>query len=116
MDIVNTFDSLYHELLLKLLAKFGILDRVTLGIKKIYDNIKIELISGNNKWLVDPLTGVKQGNDLDPILFIIMMKFLVGLLENKWNKNKIQKINSHYNTKMYNKGDELVRHKNKKIF
>ena len=65
----KALDSINHELLFKLLEIFGIPDRVITVIKKIM----IKLTVGKFVNFVNYSTGVKQGDNLDPILFIIGM-------------------------------------------
>ena len=65
---------------------------------------------------VDYSTGVKQGNNLAPILFIIVMRFLAELLEEKWTSNNITKIPFIHNTNVFYKGGELIKHNNNKKF
>ena len=72
---------MHHKFLFRLLAKFGISENNILVIKKLNNNLKIELKVGKSKCLVDYSTGVKQGGNLAPILFIIIMQFLTELLE-----------------------------------
>ena len=63
----KALDSINHELLFKLLETFGIPDRVITVIKKIM----IKLTVGKFVNFVNYSTGVKEGDNLAPILFII---------------------------------------------
>ena len=54
----KALDSINHELLFKLLEKFGILDRVITVIKNLYIHFKIKLTVGKCVIFVDYSTGV----------------------------------------------------------
>ena len=116
VGLIKAFDSINHELIFKLLEKFGIPDRVILVIKNLYKNFKIKLTAGKCVNFVDYSTGVKQGDNLGPILFIIVMQFLAELLEEKWTSNNITKIPFIHNMNIFYKGGELIRHNNRKDF
>jgi len=81
VDLIKAFDSIHHGLMFKLLEKFGVPVRPLNVIKKLYRDFKIEIKVGKEKTLIDYSTGVKQGDNLAPILFIIVMQFLAELLE-----------------------------------
>ena len=53
----------------KLLEKIGVPVRPLNMIKKLYKHFKIEIKVGKEKTLIDYSTGVKQGDNLAPILF-----------------------------------------------
>ena len=65
----------------ELLKKIGVPTCPLNVIKKLYKNFMIEIKMGKKKTLIDCSTGVKQGDNLAPVLFIIVMQFLAELLE-----------------------------------
>ena len=69
VDLINAFDSINHELRFNLLEKFGIPDRA----------IMVRLTAGKCIYFVDYSIRVKQGGNLVPILFILIMHFLAEL-------------------------------------
>ena len=83
VDLIKAFDTINHEMMFKLLSKFGVPDRLLRVIKKNLPKI------GKCKTYVNYSTGVKQGDNLAPILFIIVMQFLAELLEKKWRENNL---------------------------
>ena len=54
---------------------------------------------------------MKQGDNLDSILFIVVMQFLAELLGKKWRKNNIKMIPFHHNSNCCNKDSKLISHK-----
>ena len=79
-------------------------------IKNLYKNFKIELKIGKFKTRIDYTAGVKQGDNLAPTLFIIVMHFLSELLEKKLKKNNISIPSLFHNSNLYNKDGKLIRH------
>ena len=115
-DLIKELDSIYDELMFKLLAKVGVSDWPIQVIKKSYKKLKIELSIGKYKNVVDYTTGVKQGDTIAPISLIIVMQCLAELLEKKWREKIISMPQFKHNFNMfYNKG-KLISHKEKIIF
>ena len=65
---------------------------------------------GKCKSHIEYFAGVKQGENLAPNLFIIVMHFLAEILEQKWKENNILIPNFYHNSNLYNKGGKLIRH------
>ena len=65
---------------------------------------------GKCKFYIEYSTGVKQGDNLAPTLFIIVMYFLVEILEQKWNENNILIPSFYHNSNLPNKGGKLIKH------
>ena len=83
VGLSKVFVSIHHELMLKPLQTIGISNCSLQVIKKLYRDFKIQIKIGKCKNLIDYTTRVKQGDNLAPNLFIIVMQFLVELLEKK---------------------------------
>ena len=115
-DLIKELDSIYDELMFKLLAKFGVSDWPIQVIKKSYKKLKIELSIDKYKNVVDYTTGVKQGDTIALISLIIVMQCLAELLEKKWREKIISMPQFKQNFNMfYNKG-KLISHKGKNHF
>ena len=78
-------------------------------------NFKIEIKVGKEKTLIDCAIGVKQGDNLAWILFIIVMQFLAEILEQKLKENNIYMPNFIHDTNDYHNKGQLS-HKIKKMF
>ena len=74
VDLVKAFDTVNHTLLYMILSKFGIPRKVFTMIKKLYTNNIVRFNIGKEHRDVPYTTGVKQGNNLTPTLFIIVMQ------------------------------------------
>ena len=110
-DLIKTFDSIHYGLMFKLLEKFGAPVRPLNVIKKLYRNFKIKIKVGKEKTLIDYSTGVKQGDNLAPILFIIVMQFLAELLGKKWKENNIYMPSFNHDTNGFLNKGQLISHK-----
>ena len=73
-DLIKAFDSINHELLFCILENLGIPLSFIKVIRKLYNNFKIEICVGKCKAEIDYAAGVKQGDNLAPILFIIVVQ------------------------------------------
>ena len=109
-DLIKAFDSIDHKLLFALLEKFSIPSRPLQAIMNLYKNFEIELKIGKCKTRIDYTAGVKQGDNLAPTLFIIVMHSLSELLETKFKENNISIPSFFHNSNLYNKGGKLIRH------
>ena len=109
-DLIKAFDLIDHKLLFALLEKFGIPSRLLQAIKNLYTNFEIELKIGKHKTRIDCTAGVKQGDNLAPTLFIIVIHFISELLENELKENDISIPSFFHNSNLYNKGGKLIRH------
>lgn len=76
IDQVIVFDTVHHKVLLKLLNKFGIPKHIIQVIERLYNEFKIGIKLGKKKEMIEYTMGVKQGDNLAPIFFIIFMKFI----------------------------------------
>ena len=81
VDLVKAFDTIHHELMFKLLGKFGIPKYLIRVIEKLYHEFQIEIKVVKCKERIDYQTGVKQGDNFAHILFIIVMQFIYELVE-----------------------------------
>ena len=76
IDLVKAYDTIHHKVLLKLLNKFGIPKHIIQVIERLYNEFKIGIKVGKKKEMIEYTMGVKQGDNLAPIFFIIFMKFI----------------------------------------
>lgn len=84
INLVKAFDSVNREMLWKLLAKFGIPSELMDVIQKMYTNIKISVSVGKEKNSFDSTSGVKQGDNLAPVLFLFAIMAASKLIDKHW--------------------------------
>ena len=88
VDLVKAFDSVNRELLWKILAVYGVPEKTIEVLKKLHTNITYQFKVGKILTKIEGNVGVKQGDNLGPILFIIMVNAVAKSLKKKWTFNK----------------------------
>jgi hypothetical protein len=89
VDLVKAFDTIDRELMFQILAKFGIPESMIYVIRRLYDENQIKLSVGTEKGSVKNTIGVKQGNDMAAVLFIIVMQAMAETLTPLWQHAEI---------------------------
>ena len=88
---VKAFDTVNRDMLLKILSRYGLPDSLIGVIKRLYKDVNIEYKVGKKKFGIISTVGVKQGDNLAPILFLFVMQAAMDTLEVVWKDNKIEK-------------------------
>ena len=76
-------------MLWKILKKYGIPPRTIMVIKKMYTNIKIKLGIEKAEALFYSTSGVKQGDNLAPALFLFAIQATIETMHRKWSAMKL---------------------------
>lgn len=84
VDIVKAFDSVNREMLWQILKKYGIPPIALKCIEKMYTNIQIHLNIGNAKTSFKSTSGVKQGDNLAPVLFLFAIQAAIDTMHKHW--------------------------------
>ena len=86
VDIVlKTFNSVNRERLRKILEKYGIPKDTFIVIKKMYTDIKIKLGIDKAEVMFNSTSGVKQGDNLAPALFLFAIQATIETMHRKWS-------------------------------
>eukprot|EP00956_Cyclotella_meneghiniana_P019936 scaffold34652_cov36-Cyclotella_meneghiniana.AAC.1 len=95
VDLVKAYDTANHEVLLKLLEKYGAPPQFTDIVRRLYSNLRV-IINIDGKALSIPQTsGVRQGDNLSPVLFLFIMSAAAETLDIELEKNNIEKPVCH---------------------
>ena len=93
-------------MLWKVLEKYGIPPQLVNVIKKMYRNIEIRIQEDGEVYTMQSTSGVKQGDNLAPLLFLFMIQAAADLTEAHWSfekpmlwKDKKEYLNSRRRTK-----------------
>jgi hypothetical protein len=89
VDLVKAFDTIDRELMFQILAKFGIPKSIIYVIQRLYDKNEIKLSMGTEKGSVKNTIGVKQGDAMAAVLFIIVMQAMAETLTLLWQQAEI---------------------------
>eukprot|EP00978_Attheya_sp_CCMP212_P004158 scaffold9027_cov61-Attheya_sp.AAC.6 len=90
VDLVKAFDTADHKLLFAILKKYGIPDTLITVIEKMYTDAIVVFKTGTETREVPYKVGVKQGDNMAPVLFIYLMNAFAETLSEKWNFNKLE--------------------------
>jgi len=74
VDLVKAFDTVNHELLVAVLERMGLPTSLLQVFRHLYHDFNMNIKVGDVKSLVYYVTGVKQGDNLAPTLFLFMMQ------------------------------------------
>jgi hypothetical protein len=81
IDLIKAFDTVDHKLLCKILSKYGLLPRLIATISKLYENCHIKIKVGKTSTELDYSTGVHQGDNMSPILFLFVFQAFLETLK-----------------------------------
>ena len=90
VDLVKAFDSVNRTMLWTLLAKFGLPKTLIDVIKKLYKDVVISISTDGEVISFDSLSGVKQGDNLAPVLFLFVIQAVADRIDQTWD-NTVEK-------------------------
>jgi len=90
IDQVKAFDTVNHSLLINILSKYGILRTICRTIAKLHENCKVQLKTGKSTCEIEYQTGMQQGNNMVPILFLYIMQAAIESLHTQLTCNKLE--------------------------
>jgi exonuclease III len=89
VNLVKAFDTIDRELLFEILAKFGIPQSMIYVIRRLYADTEIKISVGTEKGSIKNTMGVKQGDAMAAVLFILVMQAMAETLSPLWEDAKI---------------------------
>ena len=81
VEIIKAFDTVHHDLLYEILSKYGLPPLLVQTVKKLYKNCKVKIKIGKNFTEIDYTTGVHQGDNMSPILFLFVIQAFLDILK-----------------------------------
>jgi hypothetical protein len=89
VNLVKAFDTINRELMFQILSNFGIPESMIYVIRRLYDENEIKLSMGTKKGSVKNTMGVKQGDAMAAVLFIIVIQTMTKTLTPLWLEAEI---------------------------
>mmetsp|Transcript_1492 Transcript_1492/g.2308 ORF Transcript_1492/g.2308 Transcript_1492/m.2308 type:complete len:395 (+) Transcript_1492:893-2077(+) len=83
IDLVKAFDTVHHDLLCQILQKYGLPPPIVNNVRKLYNNCKVKIKIGSKSTEIDYTTGVHQGDNMSPILFLFVIQAFLETLQLK---------------------------------
>ena len=88
IDVVKADNSIKHKIISIALKKMGALNWFIQWVEKLRSNFNAILKVGKEEISIEHGYGVRQGNNLAPTLFIIVMQLVAENIINKLIKTK----------------------------
>jgi exonuclease III len=88
IDLIKAFDSVPRNMLFAVLKKFGIPQLLCELIVRLHSGCTVKIKIGEGDVEVIVTVGVKQGDTLAPVLFIIFMQAALEIVHSKWSAVK----------------------------
>ena len=89
VDLVKSFDTVNRDMLIKIIALFGLPEHLINVICHLYKPVRMKFKSGKQIHEFLNLVGVKQGDNLAPVLFLFVMQTAQESLERVWMEHNI---------------------------
>jgi hypothetical protein len=86
VDLVKVYNTANHVLLIDILHKYGAPPKFTTAIKMICCNNTCILKIENETAEIPQKVGVRQGDNMVPVLFLFLMTAFAETLELEWKK------------------------------
>ncbi len=90
VDLVKAYDTVNHDLLLKVLGKYGAPPKFVAAIKTMYTDLKVVLKIDKEIAEIMQSVGVRQGDNMAPVLFLFLMSAAAETLEPAWRQAGIE--------------------------
>ncbi len=95
-DLVKAFDTSNHTLISQTLEKFGAPPKLTNAIQRLYSDLRITLKIGKETTDIQQTVGVRQGDNLSPVIFLFIMTAFAETLDKKWTQAGLPRIEAEY--------------------
>ena len=90
VDLVKACDTANHDLLLKVLGKYGAPPKFVAAIKTMYTDLKVVLKIDKEITEIMQSVGVQQGDNMAPVLFLFLMSAAAETLKPAWRQAGIK--------------------------
>ena len=102
-DLVKSFDTSNHKLMVEILKKYGCPPKLCSTIRRMYTDNNVRLTIGKIDISRPFEAGLKQGDSVAPILFLFIMRAFTDTIEKEWVRNdlKMIKFKLHSNSPQY---------------
>ncbi len=89
VGLVKAYDTANHKLLIDVICQYGTPPKFATAIERIYHNNTCMLKIENEIKEIPQSVGVRQGDNMAPVLFLFLMTAFAQTLELKWKKSVI---------------------------
>ena len=111
-DLVKAFDTSDHVLIIDILHKYGAPPKLCNAIQRLYTNLHITLKIGKESTDIDQTVGVRQGDNLSPVVFLFVMTAFSEILDKKWQAAGLARVEAKHTPLDNLATGQLTGHKN----
>ncbi len=90
VDLVKAYDTANHALLLDILERYGAPPRFVSAIERTYQDLVVVLKIEKEVVEIPQTVGVRQGDNMAPVLFLFLMSAFAETLEAEWKQAGIE--------------------------
>ncbi|KAL7524108.1 hypothetical protein ACHAXR_000439 [Thalassiosira sp. AJA248-18] len=94
VDLVKAYDTANHDLLLKILAKYGAPPKFISAVERMYQDQDLVVVLKIGKSIEEIMQeiGVRQGDNMAPVLFFFLVTAFAEVLEIVWKENNVEVV------------------------
>ena len=109
-DLVKAFDTSNHILIAQILERYGSPTKFTNAIKRLYADLRVTLQLGKESVDIQQTVGVRQGDNLSPVIFLFVMTAFAETLDKKWTQAGLPRIEAEYTPLSTSSNAQLTGH------
>jgi hypothetical protein len=111
VDLVKAYDTVDHELLFEILERYGAYPKFVSAVRRLYDSLINKVVIGSERTEIEQTVGVRQGDNLSPVLFLFVMSAFAESLDDVLVAYEVEKTKfKRVSTENFNQG-QLIGHK-----
>jgi hypothetical protein len=92
VDLVKAYDTANHQILVDLLGRYGAPQEFCNIISRLYSDLTVTINVEGQKIVIPQTCGVRQGDNLSPVLFLFVMSAVAECLNKEIDDSEIKKV------------------------
>ena len=89
---MKAYDTTIHDLLVEVLERYGAPPKICSVVRHLYTDLKVLVNLSGCKAEIEQSVGVRQGDNLSPVLFLFMISAFAESLEIEWRKEGLETV------------------------
>ena len=86
VDLVKAYNTANHDLLIKILERYGAPPKFIAAVRTMYTNLKLVLKIDEKIWEILQSVGVRQGDNMAPVPFLLLLLAAAETIELEWKR------------------------------
>jgi hypothetical protein len=109
INLVKAFDTVNHKLMCQILIKYGLPPKLVATISKLYKDCNIKINIGKTFTELSYSTGVQQGDNTLPLLFLLIIQAFLETLRMPSQSNSLTSQKTKTETSKHARADSLAK-------